>query len=104
LIFVAKAKLRVGLMGPWLPHTELCVRPDERRNPQSNGNRYSSGDPFFEPRIVLEKVSVEFIDPLEGRLNIFLVYHLIETNERHNRVFPFYKTESTLLAGISEPA
>lgn len=59
---------------------------------------------FFEPRIILERVEVDFVAPKEGRLNVILAYDVIETNERHNRVFPFYIDEGTLLTGVSGPA
>lgn len=56
---------------------------------------------FFEPRIELHEVTVAFIDPGAGRLQVELAYSVIETNERHNLVFPYYLTEGTLVSGNS---
>ncbi|MGC9420493.1 MAG: GPW/gp25 family protein [Rhodovulum sp.] len=58
---------------------------------------------FFEPRIVLESVQVTADDWPEGILRIRLVYRVRATNSRHNRVFPFYRTEGTLLPAPPEP-
>jgi len=59
---------------------------------------------FFEPRIVLAAVTVQADDWPEGTLRIRLDYRVRATNARHNRVFPFYITEGTLLSGAPEPA
>ncbi|MBW4706652.1 GPW/gp25 family protein [Roseobacter sp. YSTF-M11] len=58
---------------------------------------------FFEPRIKLGAVTVDVKDALEGRLNITLNYTVVETNERHNMVFPFYITEGTLISQTPVP-
>ena len=47
---------------------------------------------YFEPRIHLEKVSLEAV-PLEGRVNINLDYRVRNTNSRYNYVLPFYLNE-----------
>ena len=47
---------------------------------------------FFEPRIVLNEVTLEPI-PLEGLVNIVVDYTITATNTRNNFVFPFYKQE-----------
>ncbi|NGF76668.1 GPW/gp25 family protein [Fluviicola sp. SGL-29] len=47
-----------------------------------------------EPRIVLNQVSVEIKDALEGILWINLNYTIITTNTPDNLVFPFYFKES----------
>lgn len=53
---------------------------------------------YFEPRILLEKVSLESI-PLEGRVDIQLDYRVRNTNSRYNFVFPFYLNEGAGEAG-----
>jgi phage baseplate assembly protein W len=45
---------------------------------------------LFEPRIILEDVSVESEDWFEGVLRIALSYTVISTNTRHNLVYPLY--------------
>jgi len=52
---------------------------------------------FFEPRVTLNRVDVEFADELEGRLDIVLDYTIRETNTRANMVYPFYLLEGTNL-------
>jgi len=59
---------------------------------------------FFEPRIILHSVAVDFTEQAEGKMHVTLDYSLIQTNERHNMVFPFYKSEGTLLSGVPQPA
>jgi phage baseplate assembly protein W len=52
---------------------------------------------YHEPRIDLERVSVED-DPeetLEGRVLIGVTYHVKATNSRFNFVFPYYRDEGT---------
>ncbi|HED35623.1 MAG TPA: hypothetical protein ENJ08_15620 [Gammaproteobacteria bacterium] len=57
---------------------------------------------FFEPRINLEKVSVELSEETEnesdiddGRLNINISYTIRKTNTRSNIVYPFYFIEGS---------
>lgn len=52
---------------------------------------------FFEPRITLHRVAVDFVDAPEGRLDIFLEYTVRGTNTRSNMVYPFYILEGTNL-------
>lgn len=52
---------------------------------------------YFEPRIELEKVSVDSTDTLNGRLLILLEYTIITTNRRSNMVYPFFIMEGTLV-------
>lgn len=52
---------------------------------------------YFEPRIELEKVSVDSTDTLNGRLLIQLEYTIITTNRRSNMVYPFFIMEGTLV-------
>ena len=50
----------------------------------------------FEPRIVVENITVTTEDPYEPRIAILLEYRLIQTNTRNNLVIPFYLKEGTL--------
>ncbi len=50
---------------------------------------------YFEPRIDLEKVSLDSSRELEGVVLIELIYRVRSTNSRFNFVFPFYKQEGT---------
>ncbi|PSJ18964.1 GPW/gp25 family protein [Nitrosomonas supralitoralis] len=53
---------------------------------------------FFEPRVTVEKVSVnsdDLEDTLYGLINIEITYIVRATNNRHNIVYPFYFTEGT---------
>ncbi|WP_195822705.1 GPW/gp25 family protein [Roseobacter sp. MH60115] len=59
---------------------------------------------FFEPRIKLGAVTVDVRAALEGHLAVTLNYTVVETNERHNMVFPFYLTEGTLVSQKPVPA
>lgn len=59
---------------------------------------------FFEPRIKLGMITADAGDALEGHLSVTLTYTVIETNERHNMVFPFYITEGTLISRTPVPA
>jgi uncharacterized protein len=50
---------------------------------------------YHEPRIELEKVSLDDSRELEGVILIEVVYRIKTTNSRFNFVFPFYKLEGT---------
>jgi uncharacterized protein len=52
---------------------------------------------FFEPRIVVENISIAMVESAEGRLEINLDYRIIQTNTRNNMVIPFYVKEGTLV-------
>jgi predicted component of type VI protein secretion system len=51
----------------------------------------------FESRIRVEALEVDAVDLNEGILRIRVEYVIVATNSRSNRVFPFYKTEGTLI-------
>lgn len=51
---------------------------------------------YFEPRVLLDNVSLEAI-PEEGLVRIHIAYTVAGTNTRENFVFPFYKKEGTNL-------
>ena len=50
---------------------------------------------YHEPRIELEKVSLDDSGELEGVILIEVTYRVKTTNSRFNFVFPFYKIEGT---------
>jgi phage baseplate assembly protein W len=50
---------------------------------------------YHEPRIELEKVTMDDSGELEGVILIGIVYRVRTTNSRFNFVFPFYKLEGT---------
>jgi phage baseplate assembly protein W len=50
---------------------------------------------YFEPRIDLEKVSLDSTRALEGVVLIDITYRVRTTNSRFNFVYPFYKQEGT---------
>ena len=50
---------------------------------------------YHEPRIELEKVTLDDSGELEGVILIGIVYRVRTTNSRFNFVFPFYKLEGT---------
>lgn len=52
---------------------------------------------LHEPRVILDLVSLEAI-PLEGMINIQIVYTVANTNTRNNFVFPFYLNEGSELS------
>lgn len=52
---------------------------------------------FFEPRIVVENISMQATEDNGTRLEILLEYRIIQTNTRNNMVFPFYLKEGTLV-------
>lgn len=50
---------------------------------------------FFEPRIELDRVSIDVVNELKGELQIELHYRIINSNTRSNMVFPFYQREGS---------
>jgi phage baseplate assembly protein W len=50
---------------------------------------------YHEPRIELEKVTLDDSRELEGVILIEIIYRVKTTNSRFNFVFPFYKLEGT---------
>lgn len=50
----------------------------------------------WEPRIDVERVVVQQLDPLQGRLDITVDFVVRQTNTRSNLVYPFYLQEATL--------
>lgn len=58
---------------------------------------------FFEPRIILDSITVTIDDAMDGRLMIELVYRIRATNTRSNIVFPFYLNEGTLVPANAAP-
>jgi hypothetical protein len=50
---------------------------------------------FFEPRITLNRIDTQVVDPLGGELEISIDYTVRTTNTRHNLVYPFYLHQAT---------
>jgi hypothetical protein len=50
---------------------------------------------LFEPRVILEAITVDDDDAREGLLRVGLEYTIISTNTRHNLVYPLYRYEAT---------
>lgn len=50
---------------------------------------------YYEPRIVVNDVIVDFPDSLNGLVEINIFYTIRTTNTRHNHVFPFSLREGT---------
>lgn len=50
---------------------------------------------FFEPRITVNRIDTQLVDPMAGRLEILLDYNVRKTNTRHNLVYPFYLYQAT---------
>lgn len=51
-----------------------------------------------EPRIAVNEVEVDYIDPQSGIVEISISYTYNQTNTRHNYVFPFHLNEGTNLS------
>lgn len=52
---------------------------------------------YYEPRIDLEGVEIDTSQELEGILLIKITYTVRTTNSRFNYVYPFYKSEGSVL-------
>jgi hypothetical protein len=50
---------------------------------------------FFEPRVTLNRIDAQWVDPMAGRLELLLDYSVRTTNTRHNMVYPFYLYQAT---------
>lgn len=50
---------------------------------------------YYEPRIDVEKISLDTDRELEGIVLIEVTYRVRSTNTRYNFVYPFYKVEGT---------
>ena len=50
---------------------------------------------YFEPRVLVERVSLDDSRETEGVILIEILYKVKATNSRFNFVFPFYKLEGT---------
>lgn len=51
----------------------------------------------YEPRIVVDSVTVDASNVLGGRIDIGIAYRVRTTNSRHNMVYPYCLGEGTLL-------
>lgn len=55
---------------------------------------------FYEPRITLDDIVIDYSGELDGIVYITLHYTIRKINIRSNIVFPFYKTEGTSVVGM----
>lgn len=55
---------------------------------------------FYEPRVDLDEIDIDKAQEPEGKIRITLHYTVRSTNIRSNIVFPFYKTEGTIVTDI----
>lgn len=56
---------------------------------------------LYEPRIILEKLSIDTSDSVNGNVSIQIDWLEEKTNNRRNKVFPFYSVEGTLIPAKS---
>lgn len=50
---------------------------------------------YFEPRIDVQKITINSTQEMEGEVLINIEYIIRSTNSRKNMVYPFYKTENS---------
>lgn len=50
----------------------------------------------WEPRIDVERIAIDQLEPLQGRLSITIDFVVRQTNVRSNLVYPFYLQEASL--------
>ena len=55
---------------------------------------------FYEPRIDVDEIEIDRSQEPDGIIGITLHYTIRSTNIRSNIVFPFYKTEGTIVTDI----
>ena len=77
---------------------ELVFEPMNAETKTAIERNISNAVLHFEPRIILQSVSIKEPDWPGSWLSIALDYTIVETNTRSNVVFPFYLQEGTLLA------
>ena len=54
-----------------------------------------------EPRITVKSITLNQPNPHLGRVDISIVYQIIETNETDNMVVPFYTPDNLSITGLS---
>lgn len=54
-----------------------------------------------EPRITVKSISLNQPNPSVGKVDISIVYQVIETNETNNLVVPFYTPDNLSITGLS---
>ena len=50
---------------------------------------------YFEPRIRVNRIDAQLVDPMNGQLDLLVDYTIRATNARHNLVYPFYLHQAT---------
>ena len=64
-------------------------------------NQISHAITMHETRIKIEEICIDIAESLEGKISIHLHWREETTNNRRNRVFPFYASEGTLIPAKS---
>lgn len=85
------------VMIPWYGCNldELLFENLDTRSKTLVADKIESSLLYFEPRIRVEKVSIEKSDENEGILLVSIDYTVKSTNSRFNMVYPFYIQEGT---------
>lgn len=85
------------IMLPWYGCNldELIFENLDTRSKTLVADKIESSLLYFEPRIRVEKVSIEKSDENEGILLVSIDYTVKSTNSRFNMVYPFYIQEGT---------
>ncbi|GJQ22227.1 hypothetical protein BIY37_12520 [Candidatus Brocadia sapporoensis] len=74
---------------------ELVFESLDTRMKTLMADKVESAILYHEPRIELEKVSLDESRELEGVVLIEVIYRVKSTNSRFNFVYPYYKLEGT---------
>jgi len=75
--------------------SELLFESLDTRMKTLMADKVESSILYYEPRITLEKVSLDDSLELEGVVLIEVTYTVRTTNSRFNFVYPYYKQEGT---------
>jgi len=77
--------------------TSFLFRPITSPTASIIKNQISRAVALYEPRIKLEKISIDSTQAIDGKLSFELDWLEETTNTRNNMVFPYYAIEGTLL-------
>lgn len=96
ILFSTSPGERVNRYDYGCPLRLFTFEPLTRQTVERMRNAISRSVVLYEPRIVLEDITIED-EPDMGRILIKLTYTIIRTNNRNNMVYPFYINEGTSL-------
>lgn len=74
---------------------EYAFRPLNESTAEQIKDRISRAILFYEPRVMVEKITVVLEEDRIGKIRVEVAYVVNSTNTRHNLVFPYYLTEAT---------